>query len=223
MREWGIAEHAAAMGLSLSTRAVEQFAELLRLLTKWNRVYNLTSLREEKELVSHHLLDSLSIVAILPLGRTIDVGSGGGFPGIPIAVAQPQREMVLLDSNSKKTAFLRQAVAELRLANVTVQTQRVESFRPERPFDVVVSRAFAELRSFVELTGHLCARQGRLVAMKGAYPHNELASLRSGCLEKVVPLEVPTLDAQRHAVFGCAERLNSKQSYQNLLADCCLR
>ena len=201
MREWGIAEHAATMGLSLSTRAVDQFAGLLQLLTKWNRVYNLTSLREEKEIVSNHLLDSLSIAAILPAGRMIDVGSGGGFPGIPVAVAQPQREIVLLDSNSKKTAFLRQAVAELRLTNVTVQTQRVESFRPERPFDVVVSRAFAELRSFVELAGHLCASQGRLVAMKGAYPHHELASLRSGCLEKVVPLEVPMLNAQRHAVF----------------------
>lgn len=200
MRQWGFAEHAAAMGLSLSPQAVDQLDALLQLLAKWNRVYNLTSLREEAKLVSHHLLDSLSIVTILPPGRVIDVGSGGGFPGIPLAVAQPQREIVLLDSNSKKTAFLRQAVAELGLTNVTVQTQRVESFRPERPFDVVVSRAFAELRSFVELAGHLCARGGRLVAMKGAYPHNELASLRSGCLEKVVPLEVPMLDAQRHAV-----------------------
>lgn len=212
MRQWGIAEHAAAMGLSLSSRAVDQLTELLQLLTKWNRVYNLTSLREEKELVSNHLLDSLSIVAILPLGRTLDVGSGGGFPGIPMALAQPEREIVLLDSNSKKTAFLRQAVAELQLANVSVQTQRVELFRPERPFDVVVSRAFAELRSFVELAGHLCASQGRLVAMKGAYPHHELASLRSGCLEKVVSLKVPMLDAQRHAVFLQPPSLGHAQS-----------
>lgn len=201
MREWGVAEHAAAMGVSLSSRAVDQLDALMKLLFKWNRVYNLTSLREEKELVSNHFLDSLSIVGILPPGRTIDVGSGGGFPGIPIAVADPQREIVLLDSNSKKTAFLRQAVAELQLSNVSVQTQRVELFRPERPFDVVVSRAFAELRSFVELASHLCASQGRLVAMKGVYPQTELASLRSGCLDKVVPLEVPTLNAQRHAVF----------------------
>ncbi len=201
MRQWGIAEHAAAMGLSLSPQALDQFDALLQLLAKWNRVYNLTSLREEAKLVSHHLLDSLSIIPILPPGRIIDVGSGGGFPGLPIAVAVPNREVVLLDSNSKKTAFLRQAVAELRLTNVAVQTQRVESFRPERPFDVVVSRAFAELRSFVELAGHLCSSRGRLVAMKGAYPHNEIASLRSGCLEKVVPLEVPMLDEQRHAVI----------------------
>lgn len=189
------------MGLSLSPQALDQFDALLQLLAKWNRVYNLTSLREEAKLVSHHLLDSLSIIPILPPGRIIDVGSGGGFPGLPIAVAMPNREVVLLDSNSKKTAFLRQAVAELRLTNVAVQTQRVESFRPERPFDVVVSRAFAELRSFVELAGHLCSSRGRLVAMKGAYPHNEIASLRSGCLEKVVPLEVPMLDEQRHAVI----------------------
>lgn len=189
------------MGLSLSPQALDQFDALLQLLAKWNRVYNLTSLREEAKLVSHHLLDSLSIIPILPPGRIIDVGSGGGFPGLPIAVAVPNREVVLLDSNSKKTAFLRQAVAELRLTNVAVQTQRVESFRPERPFDVVVSRAFAELRSFVELAGHLCSSRGRLVAMKGAYPHNEIASLRSGCLEKVVPLEVPMLDEQRHAVI----------------------
>jgi len=201
LRQWGIAEHAAAMGLSLSPQAIDQLGALLQLLAKWNRVYNLTSLRDEKELVSHHLLDSLSVVAILPTGRIIDVGSGGGFPGIPIALAQPQREIVLLDSNSKKTAFLRQAVAELRLTNVSVETQRVESFHPVRAFDVVISRAFSDLRTFVELAGHLCAGHGRLLAMKGTYPQDELETLPSGWLEKVVSLDVPLLGAQRHAVF----------------------
>jgi 16S rRNA (guanine527-N7)-methyltransferase len=212
VRQWGIAEHAAAMGLTLSSRALDQLDALLKLLSKWNRVYNLTSLREERELVSHHLLDSLSILGVLPSGRSIDVGSGGGFPGIPIAVAEPQREIVLLDSNSKKTAFLRQAVAELQLTNVSVQTQRVESFRPTQLFDVVISRAFADLPTFVELAGHLCASGGRLVAMKGTYPHDELARLPSGCLEKVMSLEVPMLDAQRHAVFLHPQAMGSAHS-----------
>jgi 16S rRNA (guanine527-N7)-methyltransferase len=201
LRQWGIAEHAAAMGLHLPAAAPDQFAALLQLLGKWNRVYNLTALRDEQELVSHHLMDSLSVVTLLPAGRLIDVGSGGGFPGIPIAVAEPAREVVLLDSNSKKTAFLRQAVAELGLPNVSVQAQRVEDYQPQRRFDVVISRAFSDLRSFLELAGHLCNENGRLVAMKGVYPETELDCLPPGCVEKVVRLEVPMLDEQRHAVF----------------------
>ncbi len=181
--------------------AIDQLGSLLQLLVKWNRVYNLTSLRDESELVSHHLLDSLSVVPFLPAGRLIDVGSGAGFPGIPIAVAAPHREVVLLDSNSKKTAFLRQAVAELRLANVSVETQRIEAFKPVSAFDVVVSRAFSDLQTFLELAGHACSSHGRLVAMKGTFPQDELACLPKGCLERVVRLEVPMLDEQRHAVF----------------------
>ena len=201
MRQWGLAEHAAAMGLNLSSSAVDQLDALLRLLAKWNRVYNLTAMPEEAKWVSHHLLDSLSIVGTLPPGSLIDVGSGGGFPGLPIAIAEPDREIVLLDSNNKKTAFLRQAVAELKLTNVAVETRRVEDFRPARAFDVVVSRAFADLQTFIKLAGHLCSSAGRLLAMKGVYPAEELVGLRAASIEKVIRLEVPLLDEQRHAVF----------------------
>ncbi len=201
MRQWGLAEYAAAMGVVLSASALDQFDALLRLLAKWNRVYNLTALSDRDMWVSHHLLDSLSLVTILPPGRLLDVGSGGGFPGLPIAVANPRRDIVLLDSNQKKTAFLRQAVAELGLSNVAVETRRVEEFKPDRGFDVVVSRAFSDLRRFVDLAGHLCNPGGLLLAMKGAYPADELACLPSADIEKVVRLEVPLLDEQRHAVF----------------------
>lgn len=201
MRQWGLAEYAAAMGLDLSPAAVDKLDQLLRLLAKWNRVYNLTGLHDEKMWVSHHLLDSLSIVSVLPPGPLLDVGSGGGFPGVPIAIAEADREIVLLDSNNKKTAFLRQVVAELGLANVVVETRRLEDFKPARSFEVVVSRAFADLQTFLRLAGRLCSERGRLVAMKGVYPEQELAVLPPGNIDKVVRLEVPLLDEQRHAVM----------------------
>ena len=200
MRQWGLAEHAAAMGSPLSPLAVEQLGLLLQLLAKWNRVHNLTSLGESKW-VSHHLLDSLSIVSFLPNGRLIDVGSGGGFPGLPVAIANPHREILLLDSNYKKTAFLRQAVAELELTNVAIETARSESFRPESAFDVVVSRAFSDLKSFHQLAGHLCREGGVLLAMKGVLPTDELDELPPAILRDTVQLEVPMIDAQRHLVF----------------------
>lgn len=200
MRQWGLAEHSAAMGLPLSSHAVEQLGSLLQLLAKWNRVHNLTSLAESKW-VSHHLLDSLSIVSVLPDGRLIDVGSGGGFPGLPVAIANPHRDIVLLDSNHKKTAFLRQAVAELNLVNVSVETARSESFKPENGFDVVVSRAFSDLKSFLDLAGHLCRDGGTLLAMKGTFPTEELDELPPGAARETVRLEVPMIDAQRHVVF----------------------
>lgn len=201
MRRWGLAEHAAVMGLHLSSSAVDQLDAMLGLLAKWNRVYNLTALPDEAKWVSHHLLDSLSVVKVLPSGRLVDVGSGGGFPGIPIAVAEPHREIVLLDSNHKKTAFLRQAAAELGLVNVAVETRRAEDFNPTLGFNVVVSRAFADLPTFIKLAGHLCSREGRLLAMKGVYPAQELACLPPESIDEVVRLEVPLLDGQRHAVL----------------------
>lgn len=194
-------EQAAAMGLTLSPLAVSKLNVLMQLLAKWNRVYNLTALREEKTWVSYHLLDSLSIVPILPVGRLIDVGTGAGFPGLPIAVAEPDREIVLLDSSQKKSAFLRHAVAELGLDNVSVETIRVEAYKPDFPFQIVVSRAFSCLLEFVRLAGHLCANGGRLLAMKGVFPDDELKQLPPACVDEVVTLSVPTLDAQRHAVL----------------------
>jgi 16S rRNA (guanine527-N7)-methyltransferase len=192
---------AAAMGLTLSPSAVSKLKVLMSLLAKWNSVYNLTARSDEKVWVSHHLLDSLSIVPILPVGRLVDVGSGAGFPGLPIAVADPDREIVLLDSNQKKSAFLRHAVAEMRLDNVSVETVRVEAYKPPRAFDIVVSRAFSSLADFVRLAGHLCSNGGRLLAMKGVLRDEELDQVPSGCIDKVIALSVPTLEAQRHAVF----------------------
>jgi 16S rRNA (guanine527-N7)-methyltransferase len=189
------------MGLTLSPSAVSKLKVLMSLLAKWNSVYNLTARSDEKVWVSHHLLDSLSIVPILPVGRLVDVGSGAGFPGLPIAVADPDREIVLLDSNQKKSAFLRHAVAEMRLDNVSVETVRVEAYKPPRAFDIVVSRAFSSLADFVRLAGHLCSNGGRLLAMKGVLRDEELDQVPSGCIDKVIALSVPTLEAQRHAVF----------------------
>jgi len=160
LRPCDLHEQAAAMDLKLSPAALSKFNILVELLAKWNRVYNLTARRNEDTWVSHHLLDSLSIVPILPSGRMIDVGSGAGFPGLPIAVADPDRDIVLLDSSQKKSAFLRHAVTEMRLDNVSVETIRVEAFKPARAFDIVVSRAFSSLPEFVRLAGHLCASGG---------------------------------------------------------------
>ncbi|MEX0960937.1 MAG: 16S rRNA (guanine(527)-N(7))-methyltransferase RsmG [Burkholderiales bacterium] len=173
----------------------------LALIRKWNKVYNLTAIHDESKLVSHHLLDSLAVVPWLPEGRVLDVGSGAGLPGVPIAVACPNRTVTLLDSNHKKTAFLQQAKTELELTNVDVETARVEDFRPARRYEVVISRAFAELADFYRAARRLCEPDGRLIAMKGVYPDEEIAQMPAGAVEKVVPLIVPALPAQRHLIF----------------------
>lgn len=201
MRAWGLAEHAATMGVPLPAAAIEKLGRLLELLRKWNRVYNLTSIRDEEKWVSHHLLDSLSIVPIMPIGRMVDVGSGGGFPGLPVAIADPDRPVVVLDSNSKKTSFLRQAVAELDLANVVVETRRAEVYQPQPRFQVVVSRAFSDLKTFIQVCAHLCEPGGILLAMKGVYPREELDALSPGQVKQVMRLDVPTLGAERHVVL----------------------
>jgi 16S rRNA (guanine527-N7)-methyltransferase len=189
------------MNVTLPPSAAGKFGILMNLLAKWNRVYNLTALPDEKAWVSHHLLDSLSIVPLLPDGRLIDVGTGAGFPGLPIAVAEPDRDIVLLDSNQKKSAFLRHAVGEMRMENVSVETIRVEAYKPQQGFDIVVSRAFSSLPEFVRLAGHLCVADGTLLAMKAVLRDEELNQLPSGRVTRIVALSVPSLDAQRHAVF----------------------
>jgi 16S rRNA (guanine527-N7)-methyltransferase len=156
-------------------------------------------------MVSHHLLDSLAILPHLGTGpwRMADVGSGGGLPGIPVAIAQPSWQMTLLDSNSKKAAFLAQACAELRIVNATAVQARVEAFQPAQPFDVAVSRAYATLAQFVADAAHLLAPGGRLVAMKGALPADELREVTAGARVRVTStsaLHVPGLDAERHLI-----------------------
>lgn len=176
-------------------------ARYLELLAKWNHVFNLTAIADPDDWVTHHLLDSLAVVPHLPPGSVIDVGSGAGLPGIPIAVACPGRQVTLLDSNQKKGAFLQQTISELGLHDAKVERCRVEDFRPARGFEVVISRAFADLARFLRTATHLCAPGGRLLAMKGLNPGSELALLPAAVIEKVVPLTVPGLAGQRHLVF----------------------
>jgi 16S rRNA (guanine527-N7)-methyltransferase len=190
------------LGLSLSAHARGQLLRYLVLLQKWNRVYNLTAIRQAGRLVSHHLLDSLSALPHLSGPRVIDVGSGAGLPGIPLAIARPDWQVMLLDSNHKKGAFLRQALIELELPNAQVAITRAEEWCSTQLGTTAVSRAFSDLAGFVEASRHMVLPGGILAAMKGVYPHEELAQLPAGVLvDGVVPLQVPELGAARHLVL----------------------
>ena len=191
----------AALGLALPEGAEVKLLTYLALLDKWNRVYNLTAVRDAERMVSHHLLDSLAAVPFFQGERVLDVGSGGGLPGIPLAIARPELQVTLIDSIAKKTAFLLQAKAELGLGNLTVVTGRVEDYRPAGGFDVITSRAFSDLREFVALTRHLLKRGGCWLAMKGLYPNEEIAQLPPGVkVGADYELVVPGLDATRHMI-----------------------
>lgn len=191
----------AALGLALPADAEAKLLAYLALLDKWNRVYNLTAVRDTERMVSHHLLDSLAAVPFFQGGRVLDVGSGGGLPGIPLAIARPDLQVTLIDSIAKKTAFLLQAKTELGLDNLAVVTNRVEDYRPETGFDLITSRAFSDLREFVALTRHLLKPAGRWLAMKGLYPHEELALLPADVkVSADHVLAVPGLDAARHLI-----------------------
>lgn len=191
----------AALGLALPEGAEVRLLAYLALLDKWNRVYNLTAVRETERMVSHHLLDSLAAVPFFQAETVLDVGSGGGLPGIPLAIARPELQVTLIDSIAKKTAFLLQAKAELGLANLKVVTSRVEDFRPESKFDIITSRAFSDLREFVTLTRHLLKPGGQWLAMKGLMPHEEIASLPDWVkVSANHALQVPGLDASRHLI-----------------------
>jgi 16S rRNA (guanine527-N7)-methyltransferase len=190
------------LSVDLADEQIRQLLQYIGLLEKWNKVYNLTAVREPDRMVSAHLLDSLAIVPHLAEAHTlVDVGTGAGLPGIPVAVACPGLAVTLLDTIAKKTTFVRQAISELRLGNAAVVTDRVEYYQPSAKFDIVISRAFAELKDFVETAGHLANESGRLLAMKGVFPHDEIARLPSSVrVTAVHPLEVPGLGAKRHLV-----------------------
>lgn len=191
----------AALGLGLPEGAEAKLLAYLALLDKWNRVYNLTAVREPGRMVSHHLLDSLAAVPYFQGGTVLDVGSGGGLPGIPLAIARPELQVTLIDSIAKKTAFLLQAKAELGLANLSVVTSRVEDFQPAGSFDVVTSRAFSDLKEFVVLTRHLAAPGGHWLAMKGLYPNEEVAVLPPDVkVSADHAVVVPGLEASRHLI-----------------------
>ncbi len=199
--EHQLAAGIAALGLTLPAGAEARLLAYLALLDKWNRVYNLTAVRDAGRMVSHHLLDSLAAVPFFTREQVLDVGSGGGLPGIPLAIVRPELRVTLIDSIAKKTAFLLQAKAELGLANVQVITGRVEDFRPEAGFDVITSRAFSDLNAFVTLTRHLLNPGGCWLAMKGLYPHEEIAGLPSGVrVSADHALAVPGLDVTRHLI-----------------------
>jgi 16S rRNA (guanine527-N7)-methyltransferase len=198
-----IQDGAARMALALPDGAVAKCAAYLRLLEKWNRVHNLTAVRETERMVVLHLLDSFSVLPHIDDALSIlDVGSGGGLPGIPIAIARPDLRVTLLDSSTKKATFLEQARAELALTHVEVVCARVEQWHPDQLFDAVVSRAFADLGEFVAQAQHLVAPSGRMLAMKGVYPFEEIARLpATHRVAQVAELHVPELDAKRHLVF----------------------
>lgn len=172
------------------------------LIGKWNRFYNLTALREPEKVLTHHILDSLAVVPHIGAHTILDVGSGAGLPGIPIALALPDTQVTLLDSSQKKCAFLKQVVIELKLDNVDVACKRIEAWQTHKRFDLVISRAFAELAKFAVPAVRLCAPGGTLLAMKGMDPIDEIRQLPNDFrLSYVTPLSVPGLDAQRHLVF----------------------
>ena len=196
----------ASLNLALPQQTQEKLLHYVTLVQKWNKVYNLTAVRDADQMLTHHLLDSLAVVPHVAAVKTIlDVGSGAGLPGLPLALALPDARVTLLDSNQKKAAFLNQAVIELHLANVNVVCERVEKYQPRQRFDLVISRAFSALREFVVLAGSLVAPGGTLLAMKGVHPLAEITQLNtikcSFKLSNVASLAVPGLDAERHLVF----------------------
>jgi 16S rRNA (guanine527-N7)-methyltransferase len=198
-----LAEGIDQLGLTLDAAQQDKLLAYVALLAKWNKVYNLTAVREPERMIGLHILDSLSLVPHLHEAKSmLDVGSGGGLPGICVAIALPILEVVMLDSLQKKTTFVRQAIGELGLTNASVQCERVEHFQPARKFDVVTSRAFAELADFVSGASRLVASGGRMLAMKGVYPHDEIARIPSVMqVVEVVTLDVPQIEGQRNLVI----------------------
>ncbi len=192
----------AALGINVPVRAQQRMLDYLALIGKWNKAYNLTAVREPAKMLTHHLLDSLSVLPHVHGDRVLDVGSGAGLPGLPLALARPDWRITLLDASHKKTTFLRQAVIELGQDNVDVVCERVESWAPAGRFNTVISRAFSDLGEYLTLAGRLCEPAGIVIAMKGVYPHEELAQVPpSFLLRNVVALQVPGLDAERHAAL----------------------
>jgi 16S rRNA (guanine527-N7)-methyltransferase len=195
---------AAQLGIELSERQAGQLIRLLDELDDWNQRMNLTAIRERGAQITKHLLDSLSVQSFLHGERILDVGTGAGFPGLPLAIVNPQRRFTLLDSTAKKLKFIEHAAALLELPNVQTVHTRAENFRPPERFDIVVSRAVGPVEQFVKWAGHLCVGGGRLLAMKGRDPATELSNLPSGWkVAAIHRLNVPALDEERHLVEIC--------------------
>ncbi|MGS2718353.1 16S rRNA (guanine(527)-N(7))-methyltransferase RsmG [Eionea flava] len=201
------------MGITIDDKKVDQLLTYLGALVKWNKAYNLSAIREPIAMVEKHLLDSLTLLPYFneaiqqsntedPLRQIIDVGTGGGLPGIPLAIIFPDTGVTLLDSNGKKTRFLFQVKTELGLSNVNVENARVESYLPDQLFDIVVSRAFASLHDMVTGTQHLLRDGGQYWAMKGIYPEKELSDCKKHAIvEAFYPLQVPNVEGERHLLI----------------------
>ncbi len=197
---------AAKMGVALTEAQSEKLLDYLDLLQKWNKAYNLTAVRERPAMLTQHLLDSLSIVPHLPPGDLLDVGSGGGLPGIPLAILQPERSITLVDTVGKKVAFLKQAAMTLGLKNLQAVSTRIESWVPPAEhtggFALITARAYATLQTLVGQTQRLLAPNGGWYAMKGVIPAAEMAELASDVsVRAVIPLDVPDLGAERHLIL----------------------
>lgn len=192
-----------ALGLAPSVADRQRLIAFAALLLKWNRVYNLTAIRDPAQMITHHLLDSLAVAPFVARhARIADVGSGGGLPGIPLAIVRPDLAVTSIEAVSKKASFQQQARIELDLCNFVVVNERVENLRPDPLFDAVISRAFSELGDFVRLTAALLRPGGRFLAMKGVYPEAEIARLPASVrVTEVHPLNVPGLDAERHLLI----------------------
>jgi 16S rRNA (guanine527-N7)-methyltransferase len=175
--------------------------DYIQLLFKWNKAYNLTAVRNPQEMVTHHLMDCLILKPYFSSSNMLDVGTGGGFPGIPLAILYPNMSMTLVDCNAKKIRFLTQAVHELGITCVKPVHGRVEAVDVTEKFEIITSRAFASLQDMVKLTAHLLSENGRYLAMKGVIPEQEIAELPTGfTVSNITPLQVPGLDAQRHLI-----------------------
>lgn len=199
-----LAQGIAEAGLPIDAQKQQKLLAYLMLMQKWNKVHNLTAVRDADEMVVLHLLDSLVVLPFIDGKALLDVGSGAGLPGIPLAICLPELKVTVIDSNNKKVSFMRQAKAELGIENLEVLGGRVEEIAPNRKFDMVISRAFSDLDLFISLTHQLCDAQGKWLAMKGVYPEAELAELEKNTgitASKIEELKVPGLAAQRHLVF----------------------
>jgi 16S rRNA (guanine527-N7)-methyltransferase len=190
------------LGLEERLAGDDLLMEYVTELLNWNRVYNLTSVRKPADIITRHILDSLTLIPHLNGDRVLDIGTGAGLPGIVLAIACPEREFVLLDSSSKKLRFVQQTLGILMLENVTLENTRVEEYQPEVLFDTIICRAFSDLPDFYRHSAHLCRENGKMLAMKGVYPMTEIECMEDKSLiEDVVALKVPGLDAERHLVI----------------------
>jgi 16S rRNA (guanine527-N7)-methyltransferase len=193
----------ASLKINLSEDQIDQLLAFIKLIDKWNKAYNLTAIRKLDDMVSLHLLDSLAVLPYIEGSRVVDIGTGAGLPGIPLAIARPGTAFTLLDSNAKKTRFVQQAVLELKLKNVDVHLGRVENYHPEIRFTTVLTRAFAALPDIINFTTHLLDKDGILLAMKGQKPDMELA--RIAAKATLIPVFIPGIEAER-----CLVKINSQ-------------